>query len=105
MDSKRHDDGMPEARPPEDRAQQRSVTAPASPTMKLWVVYPGDPQEPPFHFSNTPNVMLIAAPDADYARRLATNEAADMTWQNKDRVHVDEYRPTTPMVLTRDLKG
>jgi hypothetical protein len=97
MESKKPDDEVGE-----DRRVPR-VAAGIRPMM-LWVVYPGDPQEPPFHFSNTPGVMLIAAPDAGYARRLAANEAGDVTWLDKDRVHVDEYKPAAAMVLSRDFR-
>jgi hypothetical protein len=75
------------------------------PAQKLFVVSPVDPQLPPFHFSNTPNRMLIAAPDEEYARRLARMEAGHDAYADVALVDVDEWMPTGPMVITRDFKG
>lgn len=75
------------------------------PVQKLFVVSPRDPQLPPFHFSNTPNRMLIAAPDEEYARRLARMDAGHDAYADVTLVDVDGWTPTGPMVITRDLKG
>lgn len=77
----------------------------AAKAQRLWRVSPVNDQEPPFHYSNTPGVMLIAAPDAETARRMAVSEAGDTAWQDKDRVRVDEYAPSDAMVLTRNFAG
>lgn len=83
----------------------RSAEQQSSPALKLYVVYPGNPQEPPFYFSNTPNVMLVAAKSEREARSLAFNEAGHAAWRDDEKVSVDEYTPRAPMVLTRNLRS
>lgn len=73
--------------------------------MKLWKVYAMDEQAPPFHFSNTNGVMVIAAPSADYARRMAVQDARDDAWSDEEQVGVEEFKPTSPQIIARDFKG
>lgn len=88
----------PLARPGADRR--------APPDMKLWVVRPRDMAEPPFHYSNTPNIMLIAAESADIARRMAsTSGRNDLVWMDEDRVICEEFTPMDRAVLTTDFWG
>ena len=87
------------------RREAQAAAKPGEGEQKLFVVYPVDARQPPFHLTNTPNVMLIAAPDEDYARRLAVNEAGHDQWGDPDQVGVEEYKPNSPMVLTRDFQG
>jgi hypothetical protein len=72
--------------------------------MNLYLVSPADPQAEPFHLSNTPGDMIVAAPSPEYARRLARNEAGHDAWLDEDQVSVQEWRPKTPMLVTRNLR-
>lgn len=84
------------------------MAAPAmreQPMMKLFKVYPRNAQEPPFHYSSTPGVMLVAAHDADRARQMAATEAGDTAWLDDKAVCVEEYMPKSAMVVARDFKG
>jgi len=39
--------------------------------MKLWMLTPKDPQEPPFHFSGVPAVVMVVADNEAQARHMA----------------------------------
>lgn len=84
----------------------RMAEKPNRDAMKLFVVAPLDRNAPPFHFSNTPNVMLIAAETPEYARRMAVQEAAgDTVWADENQVYCEEYKPRSPRVISRDFRG
>lgn len=96
----------PEAPPPaRQETTRQSSSRREQGAMKLFKVAPRNEQEPPFHYSNTPGVMLISARDAAHARRQAVNEAGDVTWLDEKAVCVEEYEPKSAMVVARDFKG
>lgn len=104
------DDDKPVMRDDDNKSATSSYTPPqvtaarrVTPTLSLWRLTAVNPQEPPFHFSNVPSAMVVAAQDMEHARRIAVNEPGGAVWIDSDLVRVEEMKPETPMVVSRDF--
>ena len=85
---------------------QRMAEKPNAEALKLWVVKPVDPQQPPFMYSNVNNNWIVAAESAEYARRLVRQESGgNEVWEDDEKTVADEYKPRSPMVVSRDFQG
>lgn len=73
----------------------------AEPELKVWILEPKDPMEPPFHFTGVPQRLVIAADSAAAARRLAASEAGGEVWQDDKMATCRELQPKRAEVIAR----
>lgn len=52
------------------------------PALKLWLLEPRDPMEPPFHFHGVPAKIIVAAENAVAARNLAASQPGWDAWKD-----------------------
>lgn len=73
------------------------------PALKLFLLTPRDPLEPPFHFHGVPQKIIVAAESEDAARNFATAENGNAAWADAEMAMCEEMRPKTAGVVARDL--
>lgn len=81
----------------------KPMAAPMRRVMRLWRLTPIDHHEPPFHFSNVPSMLIVAAEDERHARAVAMNEPGAGVWGDETRTMVEEMKPGAAMVIARDM--
>jgi hypothetical protein len=75
--------------------------------MKLWVLRPKDRNEPPFHFANVPQIVIVAAESKDEARRIAAGDGTPNSeaWGDENLASCEELRPDAAGVIARDMSA
>ena len=71
--------------------------------LKLWLLEPKDPQEPPFHFHGVPMKIIVAADSKDMARTLAAHENGTDAWRDEAMSSCVEMQPKSVGVIARDM--
>jgi HSP20 family molecular chaperone IbpA len=77
---------------------RRQAESPNVDALKLFLVIPGDMNEPPFHFHNTPDQVVVVAETPGYAARLASATHGPV-WEDDSKVRVREVKFKGPQVL------
>lgn len=73
--------------------------------MKMWVLRPVDALEPPFHFHNMPQKMVVAAADEAGARDMAgRNSPNGAAWRDEALSSCAEIAADKPMFIAADLR-
>jgi len=86
----------------EDPIEPEPEPEPAA--MPIWLLQAVNDQEPPFHFTGVPVELIIAAEDAEAARRLAAGDAGQngAVWLDDEMSSCEELRVTARMVIARE---
>lgn len=74
--------------------------------LKVFVLRPCDPQEPPFHFTGVPAVIVVAAASEKDARRHVAayfGEPNGAAWGNPKMAECDELMPTKTGIIAKDM--
>ncbi len=106
-DAPSHGMAHPSTPPPREHKEPEAEAAHhRGPAMKLWRLTPTDAQEPPFHFTGTPQTLVVAAEDEDRARLIASLDAqGGEAWASHDLVKCEELRPEVAGIVARDLSA
>lgn len=73
--------------------------------VKIYMLTPRDPAEPPFHFTGTASHYVVAARSVAEARKIAGGAAGDQAaaWRDHKLSKCTELKPDKPGLIARDM--
>jgi hypothetical protein len=75
-------------------------------TTSIFILAPINPLEPPFYLAQVPSCLVVAAADAESARRIASQSALSLdaeAWLDEGLSSCDILAPAEPGIIARDF--